>query len=204
MFDVSAIYAYIGILKEEPKGDFDAYRERVKNAEIAFRGALTQVALEKDNGKGLILIIRDFEDLSETLRDPRAKKSQAEWLAFEAMKAKEAADYIRRVQTDITGDISSYKCSGTKTKLQPSETSKFEKKLENYGDLLSVKDLTEIFGCTPRTISNWETKGWIVNVAATSDEVNAAGRKKRGQEKRYRKDSILRSVLLQERYLALV
>lgn len=106
MYDVSAIYAYIGTLKEKPEGDFAAYQERVKTAEIAFRSALTQVALEKEDGKGLILFIRDFQDLAETLRDfhpkTKAEKAQAEWLAFEAMKAEEAVVYMERVQQDIS------------------------------------------------------------------------------------------------------
>ena len=106
MYDVSAIYAYIGTLKEKPEGDFAAYQERVKTAEIAFRSALTQVALEKEDGKGLILFIRDFQDLAETLRDfhprTREERAQAEWLAFEAMKAEEAVAYMERVQQDIS------------------------------------------------------------------------------------------------------
>lgn len=82
--------------------------------------------------------------------------------------------------------------------------SELAKKLDEYQDLLSVKNLTVIFGCTPRTITNWERKGWIINVANTSDEKNSIGRKKRGQEKRYRKDAILRSLVLQERYRSMV
>ena len=82
--------------------------------------------------------------------------------------------------------------------------SELAKKLDEYQDLLSVKDLTTIFGCTPRTITNWEEKGWIINIAETSDEVNSLGRKKRGREKRYRKDTILRSIVLQERYRSMV
>lgn len=202
MFDVSAIYGYIGTLKAKPEGDFDAYKEEVKGAEVAFRSAFTQVALEVDEKK-LILIYRDFNELAMTLKSFHPAREEAEWVAFEAMKAEEAAEYIKRVQIDLSGDTTTIKAHTEKRK-QPTETSKLEKRLQDYGDLLSVKDLIEIFGCTPRTITNWEKKGWIVNVAETSDEVNAAGRKKRGQEKRYRKEAIIRSVFLQERYQSLV
>lgn len=78
------------------------------------------------------------------------------------------------------------------------------KKLDEFGELLSVKDLTEIFHCDRRTISNWEAEGYIHNVADTSQETNSSGRRKRGKEKRYRKDAVLRQVKLQEKYNALV
>ena len=200
MTDVSAIYAYIGILKAQPEGDFDAYKEHVKTAEIAFRSALTQVALEVENEKRLILFYRDFNDLAKTLKSCRPRRGEAEWLAFEAMKADEAADYIKRVQADLSDEPQVSDTPTAKKEQKPVEVSKLEKKLQDYGELLSVKDLTEIFGCTPRTITNWEANGWIVNVAETSEEVNALGRRKRGQEKRYRKDTILRSLVLRERF----
>lgn len=78
------------------------------------------------------------------------------------------------------------------------------KKLDEFGELLSVKDLTEIFQCDRRTISNWEAEGYIHNVADTSQETNSFGRRKRGKEKRYRKDAVLRQVKLQEKYNALL
>lgn len=87
--------------------------------------------------------------------------------------------------------------------IKPSiQASPFEKKLEEYGELLSVKDLTSIFKCVPRTITNWEREGLLVNVAETSTETNKRGNKKRGKEKRYRKDTILQSIKLQEKYNA--
>ena len=204
MFDVSAIYGYVGILKEKPEGDFDAYQEKVKAAEIAFRSAFTQVALEMDDEKRLILFYRDFKDLSDTLKDfhpkTNAERRQAEWLAYEALKADEAAEYIKRVQMDLSKDSPISKTNTEEKKQKPVEVDKLAKKLEEYGELLSVKDLTGIFGCTPRTIANWESKGLILNVSETSEEINAVGRKKRGQEKRYRKDTILRSVALREKF----
>lgn len=98
--------------------------------------------------------------------------------------------------------------SKTRTKKNAAENheeqkeSRLEKKLSEYGEYLSVNDLTEIFGVTSRTITNWEDNGIITNVSPKSEEVNSLGRKKRGQEKRYRKDAIIRSVLLQEKYNA--
>ena len=188
MSDVRAIYGYIGVLKEMPEGDFDAYKEEVKKAEISFRSALTQVALEMEDEKRLILFYRDFKDLGDTQ------------VAYQATKAEEAAEYIKRVQADIS-DKPQVSDTPAEMKVEkPVEVSKFEKKLQDYGELLSVKDLTEIFGCTARTIANWEKNGWIVNVSETSEEVNAMGRRKRGQEKRYRKETILRSLVLRERF----
>lgn len=78
------------------------------------------------------------------------------------------------------------------------------KKLDDYGELLSVKDLTDIFQCDRRTITNWEAEGYIHNVAETSQETNSVGRRKRGKEKRYRKEAVLRQVKLQEKYNAIL
>ena len=204
MSDVSAIYGYIGVLKEMPEGDFDTYKEEVKKAEISFRSALTQVALEMKDEKRLILFYRDFKDLGETLKGFRPttkrEKGWVDWVAYQATKADEAADYIKRVQADLSDEPQVSDTPTAKKEQKPVEVSKFEKKLQDYGELLSVKDLTEIFGCTARTITNWEANGWIVNVAETSEEVNALGRRKRGQEKRYRKETILRSLALRERF----
>lgn len=208
MFDVSAIYSYIATLKAQPEGDFDAYKEQVKTAEISFRCALTQVALEMEDEKRLTLFFRDFNDLAETMKDfhptNKAERAQVEWVAYQAMKADEAAEYIKRVQADLSEEPQVSDTPTAKKEQNPVEVSKYEKKLQDYGELLSVKDLTEIFGCTARTIANWETNGWIVNVAETSEEVNALGRRKRGQEKRYRKETILRSLALRERFEAQV
>lgn len=204
MSDVSAIYGYIGILKEMPEGDFDTYKEEVKKAEISFRSALTQVALEMEDERRLILFYRDFKDLGDTQRGFRPtnkrEKGWVDWVAYQASKAEEAAEYIKRVQADLSDEPQVSDTPTAKKEQNPVEVSKFEKKLQDYGELLSVKDLTEIFGCTARTIANWETNGWIVNVAETSEEVNALGRRKRGQEKRYRKETILRSLDLRERF----
>ena len=107
MIDVSPIYAYLGTLKEEPKGDFAAYKGRVKTSEIGFRSALTQIALELEQEGRMILFLRDFNDLSTTLKEGirftnKADKAKVEWLAFEEAKSKEAADYIKRVQADLS------------------------------------------------------------------------------------------------------
>ena len=204
MSDVSAIYGYIGVLKEMPEGDFETYKEEVKKAEISFRSALTQVALEMEDERRLILFYRDFKDLGDTQRDFRPttnrERGWVDWVAYQAMKADEAAEYIKRVQADLSNEPQVSDTPTTKKEQPPVEVSKYEKKLQDYGELLSVKDLTEIFGCTARTIANWETNGWIVNVAETSEEVNALGRRKRGQEKRYRKETIMRSLVLRERF----
>lgn len=206
MFDVSSIYGYLGSLKHEPYGNLVEYQKCVKDSEIAFRNALTQCVLEKD-GKGTILFQRDFQDLAETLHAEldyalKGKDSgKVDWLSFQVKKADEAIEYVKRVRTDMEGPQEE---KPTLKKEKPVEVDRLAKKLEEYGELLSVKDLTEIFGCTPRTITNWESKGMILNVAETSEEVNVVGRKKRGQEKRYRKDAILRSVALREKYQELM
>ena len=92
-----------------------------------------------------------------------------------------------------------------KKKVAPTETiieqeSKLSKRLSEYGEFLTVADLTQIFDCVPRTITNWEKEGIINNVAKKSDEINAVGHRKRGQEKRYHTEAILRSVVLQEKF----
>lgn len=79
--------------------------------------------------------------------------------------------------------------------------SKLSKRLEeDYGEFLSVKDICDIFRVTPRTVSNWEQKGILINVAGVSDEVNSVGRKKRGQTKKYRKEKVQEAIALQEKF----
>lgn len=80
------------------------------------------------------------------------------------------------------------------------QESKLSRRLSEYGEFLTVADLTQIFDCTSRTITNWEKDGIIVNVAKKSDDLNAVGHRKRGQEKRYRTEAVLRSVVLQEKF----
>ena len=205
MINYNRIYDFLLALKHEPWGDFDEYRKHVQEAEVAFRSAFTQYAIEMD-GKRIVLFQRDFEDMKQGLEMELAyaqkskDKERLDWLSFQMKKAEEAVEYIKRVRCDIGG------LQADKTPQKQNDQlaiSKYEKKLQDYGDFLSVKDLTEIFDCTPRTITNWEEKGWIINVAETSNEINAAGRRKRGQEKRYRKDTIQRSVFLQERFRSL-
>ena len=78
----------------------------------------------------------------------------------------------------------------------------FAEKLKDFPELLSVDDIINIFHVTPRTITNWERKGYIINVSKTSEETNSLGRRKRGNAKRYRKDAIAKSVFLAGRYNA--
>ena len=117
-----------------------------------------------------------------------------------------------RIQKGFLGEAIDYLegFTGTDNKAQkkkeaPSEPireqeSKLSRRLSEYGEFLTVADLTQIFDCTSRTITNWEKDGIIVNVAKKSDDLNAVGHRKRGQEKRYRTEAVLRSVALQEKF----
>lgn len=117
--------------------------------------------------------------------------------------AKESLNYIKKnylmtnnIDTEpITDKIQEESFASSKT-----IPIKYKRTLDNYGDFLSVKDLTTIFHCTPRTITNWETKGYLFNVAETNSDTTRAGRKKRGAEKRFRKDAILTQIELQEKF----
>jgi len=98
---------------------------------------------------------------------------------------------------------SNVKCEEKGMASRDQET-ELSRKLNDYGEFLSVKNLTEIFNCDRRTITNWEVEGYLHNVAEISQETNCAGRRKRGKEKRYRKDAVLRQVKLQEKYNAML
>lgn len=118
----------------------------------------------------------------------------------------EAICYLEGFSNDINikeqakSDAQEIKKSGVGVNIDNPEKSRLEKKLSDYDNFLTVNDLMAIFKCTRRTITNWEKNDFIKNVARTSDEKNTLGRKKRGQEKRYRKDEIMRSLVLQEKY----
>ena len=109
----------------------------------------------------------------------------------------EAIDYLE----EFTGDTkkTQKKKDASAAPIKEKE-SKLSRRLSDYGEFLTVADLTQIFDCSSRTITNWEKDGIIVNVAKKSEEINAAGHRKRGQEKRYRTEAILRSVVLQEKF----
>ena len=78
--------------------------------------------------------------------------------------------------------------------------SKLRSKLEEYDEFLSVKDICDIFKITPRTVSNWESQGLLINLSEVSDERTSLGRKKRGKKKQYRKDTLIKNVTIQEKY----
>ena len=90
----------------------------------------------------------------------------------------------------------------TASSIKPVEATALHKKLDEYDELLSVKDLTDIFHCDRRTISNWESEGLLHNLAETSQERNCSGRRKRGKEKRFSKEAVLRQIKLHEKYNA--
>ena len=75
-----------------------------------------------------------------------------------------------------------------------------QKTLDEYGEFLTTRDLVAIFRCSTRTIYNWEKEGLLVNVSATNNEINAIGRKKRGQQKLYLKEVVLKNTMLQEKF----
>lgn len=108
---------------------------------------------------------------------------------------KEAIDYLE----GFTEKVEHKKKDSTTEPIREQEN-KLYRRLSEYGEFLSVADLTQIFNCVPRTITNWEKDGIIFNVAKKSDDINSIGHRKRGQEKRYRTDDILRSVVLQEKF----
>ena len=78
-----------------------------------------------------------------------------------------------------------------------------QKKLEEYPELLTVKDIMDIFQLkTDRTVRNWEKEGLLTNVSEVSTERNSNGHLKRAKEKRYRKEAVLHNLLLNEKYNA--
>lgn len=82
------------------------------------------------------------------------------------------------------------------------------KALEEYGEFLSTAEVIDLFHLSTnndngrRTIFNWEKEGYLINVAPQSDETTSTGKRKRGGNKLYRKDSILKNTYLQEKFNA--
>lgn len=80
-----------------------------------------------------------------------------------------------------------------------------QRKLEEYPELLTVKDIMEIFQLkTDRTVRNWEKEGLLTNVSEVSTERNSNGHLKRSKGKRYRKEAMIHNLLLNEKYNELV
>ena len=81
----------------------------------------------------------------------------------------------------------------------------FEKELAKYSELLTVKDIMEIYHLTTdRTVRRWEEQGLLINVSEVSNETNSNGHRKRGKNSLFRKDAVLSNIKLNEKFNELV
>ena len=74
---------------------------------------------------------------------------------------------------------------------------------DKFGDTMSVAQISSYFSVTARTVRNWETKGYISNISATSSETKSNGDKKRGEEKRFLTYDIAKSIEIQRKFAKL-
>lgn len=142
MSDDKDIYVYLAALKEKPgSGDFAAYQERIKAAEIAFRANVTQLVMDKGQDARLILVYQDYMDLLDGLRYYQSlPKKEKEWLDYEVTKTEEALAYMERVQRVIT--------EGTTISSNPGVNNKTDKnEAEGILVISGTQGLADFLGC---------------------------------------------------------
>ncbi len=200
----------------------ETYRLKLQNLFGDFKGAANSVALQSGSDRVLKSILGDLEKIKGQYWDiptqdviegyekematgkyPHHKNTIREMKFLQEMVSvqqdctAEAISFIKGLLGDKSDVVEDNKKGAPKKEEQPSV---FYKTLEKYGDLLSTKEMVEIFGRTPHTLSNWEKEGLIVNVSETSTKYNSNGHKARGKDKRYRKADILKKIELQAKF----
>ena len=220
--EAGAMFAYNSIPIHQGS---ETYRAKLNEMLVRFKECAFQLSLE--NGASLAFVLSQFQKtqveaaydipdegyLSAMVKDAFNNRNPAlqqsieevrflnEMVGLQKWFLQQAIDFLQ----ELSGkQVKRPTRQETQQELPASiEQSPLQKTLDEYGELLSVNDLTEIFHCDRRTITNWEAAGYLHNVAETSQETNTLGRRKRGQEKRYRKDAVLKQLKLQEKYNAI-
>lgn len=184
--------------------ELSSYLKHLHEMKRGFEDSLFQAVPEPSFKEQLHIIAKRLQDIISRYNDYKNHELLSLTLGKEHelqnQMAEEALTYLKDnygILPDKQFQFTSTKESST---IQPSKPSRFQRTLDEYGELLSVKDLTAIFRCDRKTIYNWEKKGYLTNVSETSGETNVLGNKKRGEEKRFLKEAILKRIELQEKF----
>lgn len=193
------LYEYYASLKKEEKG-FE-----IGIAQCFAEGDMRTVEVAKERledylaKRGSVVVSSLMETVNSMVLGETQAKAQTQFEDLVSGFVFDALNYIDQMRAEPKKEEAERAKTEKTAPREKVSVNPLSKPLEQYGDFLTVNDLTAIFGCSPRTVFNWERDGLIVNVATTSDETNSVGRKKRGQEKRYRKEDVLKSVALQQK-----
>jgi hypothetical protein len=98
--DTQLIYNYLADLKTGYCNTIEEYKQKITASEIGFRAAYTQYLAETD-GKGVNLILSDFQEFQETI-DAMVKEDKNhrhyEQFVYASEKTDEAIVYMRRAR----------------------------------------------------------------------------------------------------------
>lgn len=208
-------FAYNGVTYAQGA---ETYQTILEDKFNLFKTAVLDISLQ-DKGNILSALIQDFKKAAQTYydipdedyiqgmeRDEQGAHSQS--LRKSIKEARFLNEMVSRQKWFLSEAISflgsftgkTGNSDSNSTLVEAPQVSPLGKRLSEYGDYLSVEDLTKVFGCVSRTISNWEQSGIISSISPKSSEMTSLGKRKRGAEKRYRKSAIIQSTILQEKY----
>ena len=98
--DTQLIYNYLADLKTGYRNTIEEYKQKITASEIGFRAAYTQYLAETD-GKGVNLILSDFQEFQETIDAMTREETDHkhyEQFVYASEKADEAIIYMRRAR----------------------------------------------------------------------------------------------------------
>lgn len=102
--DTQLIYNYLANLKTGYCNTTEEYKQKITASEIGFRAAYTQYLAETD-GKGVNLILSDFQEFQETI-DAMVREETShrhyEQFVYASEKTDEAIIYMRRAREQYT------------------------------------------------------------------------------------------------------
>ena len=137
--DTQLIYNYLADLKTGYCNTIEEYKQKITASEIGFRAAYTQYLAETD-GKGVNLILSDFQEFQETIEAMVREETDHkhyEQFVYASEKTDEAILYIRRAREQ-------YATGAESTRPQP--TSKVNDADERV--ISGTEGLARFLGCS--------------------------------------------------------
>ena len=192
--------------------EFNTYRATLDNKRAGFILAVS----EMQNKQSVKFILEELKQVKETIRGKGVSAVNhnevlnaiiAGHPEFESFYQLQTIEALLLQSIEKTLSYFGVESASSESPRQENVVKKtpLQKKLEEYPELLTVKDIMDIFQLkTDRTVRNWEKEGIITNVSEVSTERNSNGHLKRSKEKRYRKEAVLHNLLLNEKYNELV
>lgn len=149
--------------------EMDNYRLHLEDAMNVFFDDLSYLVANKDMGiicRYVSLILNSLKSGAQQLENRYqvyCKEHQGEDLRLMNTAIAIQKDFTRQVRHRLEEVLTGENPEERRAVIRRDEMDRvaYDGLLSEYGDLLSIQDLTEIFHVTRQTIYNWETKGKI-------------------------------------------